>query len=779
MTLPFCSSFTPHRPPPIEADVDESMFFLTQLTPLPWALVAITELEDESKRVIGGRFDTYDDARAWISLYTDRRWNLYFTSNVPTASCPLRTTPRKDEIETLMGLHVDLDLPKPPHPHASPSPENLERLLRRLESVEPPPTAVVFSGGGYQALWRFPEGEALESRLHADRVEATNQTLERAFAADHCHNVNRLLRLPGTVNYPDARKRARGRVPTRAYLVSLDPENRWSYARDPIPTATLEESPGADLEDPAPSVAALVDLPTRLQRLIRSGDAADWNGDRSRLVWYVVTNLIRARWADEDIVTLLLNSAYGVSTHVLAQSDPRRYSARQVTQAHEAIQSDWERNYRSGQILPNSQRNLRRALDELGASFSYNTFALRAYVNGASGPFRMVDDDAINQIRLDVDDRFGFMPDKELFHDVTRALCRRGDFHPILDYLSSLTWDRTPRLGRPACQGGAPNEASWLTRYAGAEDSDYTRAVGRLILVAAVRRVREPGCKFDEMLVFMNPDQGTLKSSALQILARRLEWFSDSLPLNATPKQVIEQLSGKWIVESSDLNGMKKSDVEELKRFLSARTDTDRLAYDRYRTELPRQCVFFGTTNSTVFLKDDQNRRFWPIHVQTFHLSALERDVDQLWAEAAAAELDGESIRLAENLWPAAAERQADARSQEPWAEVLDAALGDITGRLVNMDAWTIINKPFHFRTQDDNKRIGQALRELGWERTRKRVDGTVKIVYERGAPAERFRLIYVFRNPVDNVVTVTHDPNGVPENPVGTFDPPANGLAF
>src|SRR5262249_57969447 len=96
----------------------------------------------------------------------------------------------------------------------------------------------------------------------------------------------------------------------------------------------------------------------------------------------------------------------------------------------------------------------------------------------------------------------------------------------------------------------------------------YTRAVSALALIAAVRRVRQPCCKFDEMMILEQPTQGTEKSSALAVLAVREEWFTDDLPLNVEGKRVIEALRGKWIVEAAELSGMKKADIAHLNALL-------------------------------------------------------------------------------------------------------------------------------------------------------------------------------------------------------------------
>src|SRR5262249_50019060 len=161
------------------------------------------------------------------------------------------------------------------------------------------------------------------------------------------------------------------------------------------------------------------------------------------------------------------------------------------------------------------------------------------------------------------------------------------------------------------------------------------RAVGALSLIAAVRRVRQPGCKFDEILVLEHEEQGTDKSTALRTLAVNDDWFSDDLPLNADSQKVIESLRGRWIIEAAELSGIRRADVEHMKALLSRQIDRARMSYGRLVSEVRRQCVFFGTTNSSEYLRDETgNRRIWPVGIKRVDIDALKRDRDQLWAEA-------------------------------------------------------------------------------------------------------------------------------------------------
>jgi len=131
-------------------------------------------------------------------------------------------------------------------------------------------------------------------------------------------------------------------------------------------------------------------------------------------------------------------------------------------------------------------------------------------------------------------------------------------------------------------------------KLAGADDTEYVRTVSGIGLIAAVRRVRQPGVKFDELLV-LEGRQGIEKSNGVRGLCPNPDWFSDALPLNATPKEVIEQTAGKWLGEVAELSGISGAKVEQLKAMLSRQVDSARMAYGHHRVDRPRQWVAFGT----------------------------------------------------------------------------------------------------------------------------------------------------------------------------------------
>lgn len=199
----------------------------------------------------------------------------------------------------------------------------------------------------------------------------------------------------------------------------------------------------------------------------------------------------------------------------------------------------------------------------------------------------------------------------------------RHAFNDVQNYLNGLEWDGVPRLD------------TLFIDYLGAEDSPYTRAVTRKAFVAAVARAMVPGTKFDQMIILNGP-QGIGKSSILDIMSRG--WFNDGIR-TFEGKEASELLQGVWIVEVAELDAFRRTDVSRIKQFISQRADRFRAAYGRHVKEIPRRCVFFGTTNSDEYLTDRTgNRRFWPVDVGVSEHRSVWTDlppvVDQVWAEA-------------------------------------------------------------------------------------------------------------------------------------------------
>ena len=293
---------------------------------------------------------------------------------------------------------------------------------------------------------------------------------------------------------------------------------------------------------------------------------------------------------------------------------------------------------------------------QLKDKFALNRFAGRGEVLAAlpwsSRTERRLWDDNDNQ---------GLYWYLEKFYQITgtakidRALSLHSTKHAFNDvtaYLEGLQWDGVPRLER------------LFIDYLGAEDSPYTRAVTRKAFTAAVARAMVPGTKFDVMTILSGP-QGIGKSTLLDKMSRG--FFNDSIR-TFEGKEASELLQGVWLVEISELDAFRRTDVARIKQFLSQRADRFRAAYGRHVKDMPRCCVFFGTTNTGDYLRDRTgNRRFWPVDVGIRAAAKsvwrdLPRELDQLWAEAVFCWRLGEPLYLTGELAQAAKAKQEEHR---------------------------------------------------------------------------------------------------------------------
>lgn len=315
-----------------------------------------------------------------------------------------------------------------------------------------------------------------------------------------------------------------------------------------------------------------------------------------------------------------------------------------------------------------SMKNLRTALSndpKLRGRLRLNLFSGRIDVTGdlpwsRAETGKTWNDTDVAQLRIYLEPFFGKMAKNDVL-DAVDACASDQAYHPVRDYLNSLTWDGVPRLD------------TMLIDYMGAEDTPYTRAVTRKSFTAAVARVMTPGVKYDTMLVLVG-GQGRYKSTLLAKMGG--DWFSDSLRTFGD-KDAMETVQGTWINEVAEMQALAKAEINAVKMFLSKQSDYYRAAYGRYASDRPRQCVFFGTSNTRDCLIDTTgNRRFWPVDIDRRERTKepsedLTRERDQLWAEAMHYWKQGEKLYLSRDIEEAARGVQEDHREQHPWEGII------------------------------------------------------------------------------------------------------------
>lgn len=238
------------------------------------------------------------------------------------------------------------------------------------------------------------------------------------------------------------------------------------------------------------------------------------------------------------------------------------------------------------------------------------------------------------------------------------VLARQHRFHPVREALKALLpWDGTRR------------NSEWLSDYLGVERTEYTALVGQFFLRGMIKRVMEPGCKFDYCLV-LEGDQGKGKSTVARILA--WHWFCDT-DLDLNNKDSMLSLPGHWVYEIAEMGSLMKAEEKKQKSFLSRQEDEYRPPYGKRLIKVPRQSVFIGTTNEEEYLKDATGgRRFWPVLCQgDFDLAGLRDNIEQMLAEALADYYAGERCWPSREEDPLFVAEQAKRGMPEPFEDLL------------------------------------------------------------------------------------------------------------
>jgi putative DNA primase/helicase len=317
--------------------------------------------------------------------------------------------------------------------------------------------------------------------------------------------------------------------------------------------------------------------------------------------------------------------------------------------------------------------------------------------------------------------KYGFAPRQDVVMGGVLLVADLCKYHVVRNYLGALAWDSVPRLER------------WLVDRLGADDTPYNRTVARKWLIAAVARVYKPGCKADNVLI-LEGEQGIYKSTALKVLGG--DWFTDA-PFRLGDKDAYVVIRGKWIVELAELDSFNKAESTGAKLFFGQYIDRYRNFYGKRATDVPRQQLFAGTTNSDAYLKDDTgNRRYWPVKVTKVDLEGLKEDRDQIWAEAV------HLFRSGAEWWPTSAEKDMFEEQQDA-RYVGDAYIPLIREWLVGKSLVTMaeimsdgLKLDIAKWTRPEQQRVGRCMAEIGWKRERstKVIDGKRDWVYKRPA---------------------------------------------
>ena len=320
----------------------------------------------------------------------------------------------------------------------------------------------------------------------------------------------------------------------------------------------------------------------------------------------------------------------------------------------------------------------------LSGAIAYNLLTDRTDIVKPIGyersPSSSMTDTDMKYIRLYLEENYDLTSEKKIM-DAADLAAHQNSYHPVRDYLSSLTWDGTERI------------RYCLHHFLGAEADEYTFQALRLFLLGAIHRAFRPGCKFEVMLCLVG-GQGAGKSTFFRLLAGKDEWFSDDLR-KLDDENVYRKLQGHWIIEMSEMIATASAkSIEEIKSFLSRQKEVYKIPYETHPADRLRQCVFGGTSNAMDFLPLDRsgNRRFLPVQVcpEQAEVHILEDEaasrtyLQQVWAEAMTIyRAGGWKLTFSPEMVRYLKEHQKDFMPEDTKAGMIQAFLDSYTGNTV------------------------------------------------------------------------------------------------
>jgi len=278
-----------------------------------------------------------------------------------------------------------------------------------------------------------------------------------------------------------------------------------------------------------------------------------------------------------------------------------QYTPKESTENNE--RPDWYQHLEvndKGKIIhsANNIYNLLKYHPQWADKWSYNEFTQYENYNET-----MIDDKMVSVWTVDVE-KYLHWTSKNYIIDSFTKLCLEKSFNPFKNALNNIVWD------------GRERAETLFIDFLGVEDTPLNRSMTKKWLYAMIKRLFEPGCDFDNMLIIYDEAQGTGKTKLMKRLVQCLgvSYGYDTSISCSLDKDNIDKLNKTWVAANDELASFIKSDAEKAKQFISINEDNARLSYARRSRTFKRHCVFYGTTNIEFFLKDYTNiyeRRYW------------------------------------------------------------------------------------------------------------------------------------------------------------------------
>ena len=370
------------------------------------------------------------------------------------------------------------------------------------------------------------------------------------------------------------------------------------------------------------------------------------------------------------------------------------------------------------------------------SSLGQNEFDRLVYWKG-----KPIDDNQLSRMATWMESLYDVRPSVALMLECVNQVAEDKKFNPLAEYFKGKKWDGIPRL------------ETLLEKYFGAQPSIINRAYSKKFFVGAIRRalhstIQKP-VKHDSVLVLFGR-QGLRKSTSIETLALKPEWFGDT-PLDITNKDYVLHLNGRLLYEMKEM-AKRAKDKKMEKAFIDQKVDSLRLPYGKMRVDIPRKTSFIATTNRLDILNDSTgSRRWWPVmcgydwddvgnmfpwpKTRQIDVEGLKAIREQLWLEALHYSKDETQIHYLTNEEEANREEGREAFiSLHPYTPLVKTIVDNLhhggTHHFQLEDIIGSMEIPVAQRTFGLKNTIQDILGELGYSKNKVRVpqgDGTTK----------------------------------------------------
>lgn len=638
------------------------------------------------------------------------------------------------------------------------------------------PSVIVESGGGLHLYYW------IATDTPADDIEDLNERLAALCGGDSCFDKARVLRLPCSYHQKDPNAVKMVRFVKMELQVQYTVEELFSNfpavtKSRILKTERIHHMPRYELTDTV--TAVLKDNP-RLESLFRGFGKTGGDSSGSGYDFAFSKEALWCGLSREDVVDALSvrvkNRGTSKSAVYITRTVERAYAVVQQRQnpslnpavdpvgdptvyvALDKYPDDHREKGKRGKPTT-TDLNLYRILT-LDPMFSgrirYNLFKNRIEIDFTTETVKMKPNDGENWKRMqdvytsllrhEIAKSYGLQFRTQTTNEQIQFVASQNPIHPVREWLKNCTW--TPE--QPSLID------TWLTRFCGAPDTDLISAYGRKFLMSCIARVMKPACQVDTVLI-LTGGQGTGKSTVFRELAVKPEWFRDSALNVGGGRDAYSLLAGVWIYEFPELHQTRTRDAESVKAFITSRHDSYRPAYAHYDVDVPRQVVFVGTSNEKEILRDPTgSRRFMVVETGEIKTEELRQSVPALWGEAFYIwengtdedrkwwfdEMTDEMQRHAEkfqavDVWSTAVlqwlnngHRIKAVRDGYTMLEIFQGAINPPQ----QTDRFETAERPVLSLNRAHQMRMSGVLTGLGFDKVRKRVDGSRVYLWKLGA---------------------------------------------